>query len=109
MSGEADRRTLIRRVSFDLTGIPPTPDEVAKFLSDKTRDAYARVVDRLLVSPRYVKSRHGFGWTLFAMPILAAFMATIRFRRGPIATTFCVRSVITNLSINSPASSLPVT
>jgi hypothetical protein len=48
-----DRRTLLRRVTFDLTGLPPTPDEVAAFEADPSADAYARVVDRLLASPRY--------------------------------------------------------
>jgi cytochrome c553 len=52
-SAEADRRTLIRRVTFDLTGLPPTPREVEAFLSDASADAYERVVDRLLASPRY--------------------------------------------------------
>ena len=54
-SGAADRRTLLRRVSFDLTGLPPTPDELHKFLSDDSPDAYERVVDRLLNSPRYAE------------------------------------------------------
>jgi len=49
----ADRRTLIRRATFDLTGLPPTPEEVAAFLADESPDAFARVVDRLLASPRY--------------------------------------------------------
>ncbi len=52
-SPEADRRTLIRRVTFDLTGLPPTPDEIAAFLADPSPDAYVKVVDRLLASPRY--------------------------------------------------------
>jgi len=52
-SGEADRATLIRRLSFDLTGLPPTPVEVRQFLADNRADAYERVVDRLLRSPRY--------------------------------------------------------
>ncbi|HWE96814.1 MAG TPA: DUF1553 domain-containing protein [Tepidisphaeraceae bacterium] len=52
-SPEADRRTLIRRVSLDLTGLPPTPAEVEAFLADQHPDAYERVVDRLLASPRY--------------------------------------------------------
>ena len=50
---EADRRTLIRRVTFDLTGLPPTPGEVAAFLADPSPDAYERLVDRLLASPHY--------------------------------------------------------
>src|SRR5215475_6083966 len=54
---EADRRTLIRRVSLDLTGLPPTPQEVAAFLNDKSPDAYEKVVDRLLASPRYAETQ----------------------------------------------------
>lgn len=50
---EADRRTLIRRLSFDLTGLPPTSAEVEVFVSDLGEGAYERVVDRLLSSPRY--------------------------------------------------------
>ena len=49
----ADRRTLIRRVTFDLIGLPPTPDEVEAFVADRAPDAFARVVDRLLASPHY--------------------------------------------------------
>jgi len=54
----ADRRTLIRRVTFDLTGLPPTADEVMEFLRDDAPDAYERLVDRLLASPHY-----GERWT----------------------------------------------
>jgi cytochrome c553 len=52
-SPEADRRTLLRRVTLDLTGLPPTPEEVRDFLADQRADAYQRVVDRLLASPHY--------------------------------------------------------
>jgi hypothetical protein len=52
-SREADRRTLIRRLSFDLIGLPPTPEEIAAFLADPAPDAYERLVDRLLASPDY--------------------------------------------------------
>ncbi len=52
-SPEADRVTLIRRLSFDLIGLPPTPAEVAAFLADDHADAYDRLVDRLLASPHY--------------------------------------------------------
>lgn len=49
----ADARTLIRRLYFDLCGLPPTPEEIAAFVADRTPDAYERLVDRLLASPRY--------------------------------------------------------
>jgi hypothetical protein len=52
-SKEADRTTLIRRLTLDLTGLPPTPTEVEAFLADDSPDAYERLVDRLLESPRY--------------------------------------------------------
>lgn len=50
---EADRRALIRRVTLDLTGLPPTVEEVDAFLADQSPQAYEKVVDRLLASPRY--------------------------------------------------------
>ncbi len=56
-SPEADRRTLIRRVSLDLTGIPPTPEEVAAFVRDRSPEAYEKLVDRLLASPRYAEKQ----------------------------------------------------
>ena len=49
----ADRRTLLRRVSFDLTGLPPTQSEIGYFLADQSQGAYTKVVDRLLASPHY--------------------------------------------------------
>ncbi len=49
----ADRRTLIRRATFDLTGLPPTAQDVDAFVDDPAPDAYARLIDRLLASPRY--------------------------------------------------------
>lgn len=52
-SSEADRRTLIRRVYFDLIGLPPTPDEVQSFVADTDVKAYEKLIDRLLDSPRY--------------------------------------------------------
>jgi len=57
----ADRRTLIRRVTFDLTGLPPTPAEIDAFLADPSPDAFAKVVDRLLASPAYGE-RWGRHW-----------------------------------------------
>ena len=52
-SPQADKRTLIRRVTYDLTGLPPTPEEVEAFVADDAPDAYQRLVDRLLASPHY--------------------------------------------------------
>ena len=49
----ADRRTLVRRMTFDVTGLPPSPDEVESFVADETPDAIERLVDRLLASPAY--------------------------------------------------------
>ncbi len=57
----ADKRTLIRRATFDLIGIPPTSDEVTEFLADTEPDAFARVIDRMLASPRYGE-RWGRHW-----------------------------------------------
>ena len=56
-SSPAARRTLIRRATLDLTGLPPTPDQVQQFVNDPSPDAYARVIDRLLSSPQ-----HGERW-----------------------------------------------
>ncbi|MCA9076305.1 MAG: DUF1553 domain-containing protein [Planctomycetaceae bacterium] len=52
-AGEASRETLIRRVTFDLTGLPPTLDEIDAFLADKSPDAYEKLVDRLMASEHY--------------------------------------------------------
>jgi mono/diheme cytochrome c family protein len=52
-AGPASRRTLIRRATLDLTGLPPTAEEVDAFIADKSPDAFAKVVDRLLASPHY--------------------------------------------------------
>ncbi|MFO0963214.1 MAG: PSD1 and planctomycete cytochrome C domain-containing protein [Phycisphaerales bacterium] len=58
---DADRRALIRRVTFDLTGLPPTPEEIAAFEKDRTPQAYEKLVDRLLASPAYGE-RWGRHW-----------------------------------------------
>ncbi len=57
----ADRRTVIRRVYFDVTGLPPTPEEVAAFVNDPDPNAYAKLIDRLLASPHYGE-RWGRHW-----------------------------------------------
>jgi cytochrome c553 len=58
---DADRYTLLRRATFDLTGLPPTPEEMAAFVSDKSADAFAKVVDRLLASAAFGE-RWGRHW-----------------------------------------------
>ncbi|MDB5389538.1 MAG: Protein of unknown function (DUF1553)/Protein of unknown function (DUF1549)/Planctomycete [Planctomycetaceae bacterium] len=63
-SPEADRRTLLRRVTFDLIGLPPTPQEMSAFLADDSPLAYERVVERLLESPHY-----GERWARFWMDL----------------------------------------
>ncbi len=57
----ADKRVLIRRATYDLTGLPPTPSQVANFLADESDDAYSKLLDRLLDSPRYGE-RWGRHW-----------------------------------------------
>ena len=52
-AGPADKRSWLRRATYDLTGLPPAPSEIDAFLSDDSRESFARVVDRLLASPRY--------------------------------------------------------
>lgn len=60
-AGRADKQTLLRRVTFDLTGLPPTPDDIEAFVTDERPDAFARLVDRLLSSPAYGE-RWGRRW-----------------------------------------------
>lgn len=60
-AADADKRTLLRRVTYDLIGLPPTPEDIAAFLADASPDAWARVVDRLLDSPHYGE-RWGRHW-----------------------------------------------
>ena len=62
---QADKRTLLRRVHFDLTGLPPTPEEMGTFQADAAPDAYERVIDRLLASPR-----HGERWARHWMDVV---------------------------------------
>jgi hypothetical protein len=85
----ADRRTLIRRATFDLTGLPPTPENVDAFVRDRSPDAFARVVDRLLASPAYGE-RWGRHWLdvvryadardLIQLPPLSDFREAWRYR-----------------------------
>ncbi len=61
LSPESEKRTLIRRATFDLTGLPPAPDEIERFLADLAPDAFERLIDRLLASPAYGE-RWGRHW-----------------------------------------------
>lgn len=60
-SAESDKRTLIRRATFDLTGLPPSPEEISAFLNDIAPNAFAKLIDRLLASPQYGE-RWGRHW-----------------------------------------------
>jgi len=68
LSAEADRRTLIRRLNFDLIGLPPTPEEIDAFIADADPRAYEKLVERLLASPRYGErwARHWLDVVRFA-------------------------------------------
>ncbi|MBC8134906.1 MAG: DUF1549 domain-containing protein [Fibrella sp.] len=89
----ADKRTLLRRASFDLVGLPPTPAEVDAFLADKSPDAYAKVIDRLLASPHYGErwGRHWLDMARYAdsngLDENIAFANAYRYRDWVIAAT----------------------
>lgn len=84
LSAPADRRTLLRRATFDLHGLPPTADEVAAFEADPSPDAFARVVERLLASPRYGE-RWGRHWLDVAR--YADTKGYVRLRENPVYPT----------------------
>jgi mono/diheme cytochrome c family protein len=86
-SPAADRRTLIRRATFDLHGLPPTPEEVAAFEQDAAPDAYARLIERLLASPRYGE-RWGRHWLDVARYADTSGYAFQRERRYPYSYTY---------------------
>jgi len=85
----AEKRTLIRRITFDLTGLPPSPEEIHEFINDASPDAYVKVVDRLLTSPNYGQ-RWGRHWLdvvryadardLIQLPIESDFREAWRYR-----------------------------
>ncbi len=83
----ADRRALIRRATFDLTGLPPTPREIADFENDTTADAFATVVDRLLASPHYGE-RWGRHWLDVARYADTKGYVFVEERRFPYAYTY---------------------
>ena len=85
-AAEADRYTLVRRVSLDLTGLPPTPEEADAFVNDRSPDAYERLVDRLLASPHYGERWASTGWIWLAMPTRTDTKKIACGRSGRIAT-----------------------
>ena len=87
LSPGLDRRQLIRRASFDLIGLPPTPEEVEAFVNDSDDDAFAKVVDRLLESPRYGE-RWGRHWLDIARYADTHGGSAIGFTRFPFSYTY---------------------
>ena len=85
---DADRAVLVRRVYFDLIGLPPTPDEIRAFVSDRSPQAYEELVDRLLASPQYGErwGRHWLDVARYAEIADAARLCPSR-RPGAIAIT----------------------
>ena len=81
--GSAGRVTLIRRATFDLTGLPPTPEEVDAFVSDSSPNAWEKVIDRLLASPHYGERWGGTG----------SIWCGMRIRRDAIPITRCHRRI----------------
>ena len=94
---EADRAALLRRVSLDLNGLPPTPAEVDAFIADRSPDAYEKLVDRLLASPRYGE-RWAWDWL-----DLARYADTNGFQGDPERTMWPWRDWVVNaLNANMP-------
>ena len=92
----AAKLTLLRRATFDLTGLPPTLKEIENFLADNSPDAFAKVVDRLLASPQYGERGAGTGSMSPAMPIPPVWTKTTSIRMpGVIAITSSRRSTRT--------------
>jgi Protein of unknown function (DUF1549) len=67
-SPPADKRTLLRRATYDLTGLPPSPEEVDAFLADTSPDAFSKIVERLLSSPQYGVTWSGCGGQTLSFP-----------------------------------------
>ena len=106
----ADKATLLRRVTFDLIGLPPTPDEIDAFLNDESPDAYEKVVDRLLASPHYGERWAGTGSTWPASPRARASSTTASATTpGATAITSSSPSTTTNPTRNSSRSRSPAT
>ncbi|MBX3413309.1 MAG: PSD1 domain-containing protein [Pirellulales bacterium] len=101
-SPAADRRTLLRRVKFDLVGLPPTVAEIEDFVHDESPDAWARVVDRLLASPEYGQrwARHWLDVARYADTRGYAFTSEPRFPFSYTYRDYVVRSFNEDLPFN---------
>ena len=108
-SPEADRVTLLRRVTFDLTGLPPTLEEIDAFLADESPSAYENVVDRLLRSPVTASTWRGIGSMRPAMVTPTGCIWTTTVKSGPIAIGWFEPLMTTDRSINSSSNNWPVT
>ena len=108
---DADRATLIRRLAFDLTGLPPSPAEIAAFVDDPDPDAYERLVDRLLASPDTASAGASTGSMPRATPTPTGTSAPTPTGRWPtaIAITSSARSTPIGRSTGSSASNWPAT
>lgn len=106
LSAEADRATLIRRVAFILTGLPPTVEEIEEFSSDSKRDGYERMVSRYLDSPRFGERWEKSGSMPRAMQIPMGILTATPIDRwhGVIGITWSGPSIATSRSINLCAS-----
>ncbi len=106
---DADRLTLIRRLTFDLTGLPPTPEEIDAFLGDTSSEAIARVVDRLLASPAFGErwGRHWLDVARYGESTGSSRNLPVSRTPGATATTSSRRSTTTSLTTSSSASKSP--
>ena len=93
---EADRATLLRRLSFDLIGLPPTPEEIDAFLADRSPNAYEKQVDRLLDSPQHGEPGRSIGSTWRVTPTPTA---SNSIRRGPTPGAIAIGSSTRSIKI----------
>lgn len=98
----ADKLTLLRRATFDLTGLPPTPAEIESFLGDHTEEAFKSVVERLLESPHYGERWGRRRWTWLALPTRQGMNPTLPIDYcGVTGTTSSTLLMTTCLTISS--------
>lgn len=101
-SPPADRRTLLRRVTFDLTGLFPTPQETKAFLEDTSSEAFAKVVDRLLASPHYGErwGRHWLDVARYGDAKAYVFTEDRRYRHAYVYRDYVIESLNSDLPVN---------